>query len=86
MAAQQSRPFDNFEHSGTPATNEEYVTYREKTQGFIEKRSGRMAEEVTEHHPEIEVRRLVGKLDHGPTRGQWRIVPINDLAPDEWLP
>lgn len=49
-------PFDNFKRSGTPATKDEYVTYREKTLGLIEKRSGRMAEWVMEHHPEIEVR------------------------------
>jgi hypothetical protein len=67
VAAEQSLPFENYGHSGTPATKDEYVTYREKTLGFIEKRSGRMAEWVREHHPEIEVRQLIGKLDHGPT-------------------
>ena len=49
-------PFDNFERSGTPATTEEYVTYREATLKFIAARSLRMAEWVTKHHPEIEVR------------------------------
>ncbi|GAB3519882.1 DUF6994 family protein [Arthrobacter monumenti] len=49
-------PFDNFKRSGTPATIEEYVTYRETTLKFIEKRQRRMAEWVMEHHPEIEVR------------------------------
>jgi hypothetical protein len=49
-------PFDNFERSGTPATTEEYVTYREATLEFIERRNHRMAKWVLEHHPEIEVR------------------------------
>ncbi|MDF9751574.1 hypothetical protein [Arthrobacter sp. ES3-54] len=49
-------PFDNFERSGTPATKDEYVTYREATLEFIEGRNRRMAKWVTEHHPEIEVR------------------------------
>lgn len=49
-------PFDNFKRSGTPATKDEYVTYREATLKFIEQRNRRMAEWVMEHHPEIEVR------------------------------
>jgi hypothetical protein len=48
--------FDKFEVSGTPATKDEYVTYREATLQFIAGRGRRMAEWVTEHHPEIEVR------------------------------
>jgi hypothetical protein len=49
-------PFDDFERPGTPATTEEYVTYREATLGFIEGRQRRMEKWVIEHHPEIEVR------------------------------
>lgn len=49
-------PFDNFQRSGTPATTEEYVTYREATLEFIAGRKRRMAKWVMEHHPEIEVR------------------------------
>jgi len=44
-------PFDDFQRSGTPATKEEYVEYREKTLEFIGKRGRRMAEWVIEHHP-----------------------------------
>lgn len=49
-------PFDNFERPGTPATTEEYVTYRDATLEFVAGRKRRMAEWVTKHHPEIEVR------------------------------
>lgn len=49
-------PFDNFERSGTPATTEECVTYREATLEFIAGRNRRMAKWATENHPEIEVR------------------------------
>ncbi|MDR7080944.1 hypothetical protein J2X01_000213 [Arthrobacter ginsengisoli] len=49
-------PFDNFERSGTPATTDDYVTYREATLEFIAGRGRRMAEWVMEHRPEIEVR------------------------------
>lgn len=49
-------PFDNFKRSGTPATKEEYVEYREKTLEFIKKRGRRMADWVMENHPELEVR------------------------------
>lgn len=49
-------PFDNFKRAGTPATTEEYVTYREASLEIIERRSRRMAEWVLDHHPEIEVR------------------------------
>lgn len=48
-------PFDNFKRSGTPATTEEYVTYREKVLDFIAARGRRMADWVIKHHPEIEV-------------------------------
>jgi hypothetical protein len=50
-------PFDdNFKRSGTPATKDDYVTCREATLEFIAGRGRRMAEWVTEYHPEIEVR------------------------------
>lgn len=49
-------PFDNFKRSGTPTTTEEYVTYREATLEFIEKRGRRMAEWVMKHPPRDEVR------------------------------
>ncbi|MEV7638193.1 hypothetical protein AB0N71_18690 [Pseudarthrobacter enclensis] len=49
-------PFTDFELPGTPTTTEEYVTYREATLEFIEKRGGRMAKWVIENHPGIEVR------------------------------
>ncbi|PPB48023.1 hypothetical protein C4K88_16360 [Arthrobacter pityocampae] len=49
-------PFDNFERSGTPATTDEYVAYRDATLTFIARRENRMAEWVSKHHPEIEVR------------------------------
>lgn len=49
-------PFDNFERHGTPATKEEYVTYRDAVLKFISKRGQRMGKWVKEHHPEIEVR------------------------------
>ena len=48
--------FGNFEEPGTPATKDDYVTYREATLQFIAGRGRRMAEWVMEHHPEIEVR------------------------------
>lgn len=48
--------FNNFEHSGTPTTTREYVRYREATLEFIAGRGRRMAEWVTECHPEIDVR------------------------------
>lgn len=47
-------PFDNFKRSGTPATTEEYVTYREATLEFIAGRKRRMAKWVIENHPEIQ--------------------------------
>ncbi|WP_458113844.1 hypothetical protein M1D88_07095 [Arthrobacter sp. R1-13] len=46
-------PFEGFESSGIPA---DYITYRNATLEFIVGRRRRMAEWVTEHHPEIEVR------------------------------
>jgi hypothetical protein len=49
-------PLDNFKRPGTPATTEEYVTYREATLDFIEKRGRRMTEWLGEHHPDIDVR------------------------------
>ena len=49
-------PFSDFKSSGLPTTIEEYVTYREATLAFIERRSHRMAKWVMENHPEIEVR------------------------------
>jgi hypothetical protein len=49
-------PLKNFEHSGVPATTKEYATYRNAALQFIEGRGRRMAEWVTEHHPELEVR------------------------------
>jgi hypothetical protein len=48
--------FDKFEVPGTPATKDDYVTYREATLQFIAGRGRRMAEWVTKYHPEIEVR------------------------------
>lgn len=49
-------PLDNFERPGTPATTQEYVTYRESTLEFIAARNRRMAKWVPDYHPEIEVR------------------------------
>jgi hypothetical protein len=49
-------PCENFERSGIPVTKDEYVTYRNATLQFIAGRGRRMAEWVTVHHPEIEVR------------------------------
>ncbi|MEX5266641.1 hypothetical protein [Kocuria sp. CPCC 204721] len=49
-------PLEEFQRPGTPTTTEEYVTYREATLKFIERRTRRMAEWVMENHPKIEVR------------------------------
>lgn len=49
-------PFENFQRAGTPSTTEEYVTYREATLEFIDKRSRRMAKWLSENHPDVEVR------------------------------
>jgi hypothetical protein len=49
-------PFHNFEGASTPATTEEYVTYREKTLEFIEARGRRMADWVMKTRPEIKLR------------------------------
>jgi len=49
-------PFDGFEPFGTPATKEDYVTYREAVLEFIAARNSRMAGWVIENHPEIKVR------------------------------
>ena len=47
---------NGFTRSGTPATKDEYVEYRDNVLAFIEKRSERMAKWVKENHREIEVR------------------------------
>lgn len=47
-------PFDNFKRHGTPATTEEYVTYREATLEFIDKRGQRMAMWLEDNHPETD--------------------------------
>jgi hypothetical protein len=47
--------FDNFERSGTPATSEEYVEYREAVLEFIGKRQRRMAHWVRKNRPDIQV-------------------------------
>lgn len=47
-------PFNSFKRPGTPATTEEYVTYREATLDFIEKRGRRMAEWLRERYPDID--------------------------------
>lgn len=48
--------FGKFEVPGAPASKDDYVTYREAALQFIAARGRRMAEWVTEHHPDIEVR------------------------------
>jgi hypothetical protein len=48
-------PLENFQRAGTPSTTEEYVTYRDATLEFLDKRSRRMAKWITENHPDIEV-------------------------------
>ena len=48
-------PFDNFQRSGTPATPEEYVEYREAVLEFIGKRRRRMAQWVRKNRPDIQV-------------------------------
>ena len=45
-------PFDNFKGAGTPATTDEYVTFREATLDFIEKRVRRMAEWLSDIPPD----------------------------------
>lgn len=47
-------PLDNFKRPGTPATTEEYVTYREATLDAIEKRARRMAEWLREQYPDMD--------------------------------
>lgn len=47
---------NGFTRSGTPATKDEYIEYRENVLSFIKKRSARMAEWVKENHSAIEVR------------------------------
>jgi hypothetical protein len=45
----------DFEREATPSTVQEYVTYREATLEFINRRGHRMADWVEEHHPEVPV-------------------------------
>ena len=51
-------PFDNFKRPGTPATTEEYVTYREATLEFIAKRRQRIAKWLKDNDPDAGLRRL----------------------------
>lgn len=67
--------FNNFERPGTPATKDEYVTYREATLQFIAGRGRRMAEWVAEHHPEIEV--------HNPWWQPRQVMECTGLRPRE---
>nr|WP_056346954.1 hypothetical protein [Arthrobacter sp. Soil762] len=48
-------PFDNFKRRATPATTEEYVTYREATLGFICRRTRRITEWLRDNHPDAEI-------------------------------
>ncbi|WP_422390180.1 DUF6994 family protein [Arthrobacter sp. N1] len=48
-------PFNDFARSSLPTTVDEYVTYREATLDFIERRGARMADWVETNHPDIEV-------------------------------
>ena len=48
-------PFDNFKRRGTPATREEYVTYREATLEFIAKRGQRIARWLEDNRPDTEI-------------------------------
>ncbi|WP_240484323.1 DUF6994 family protein [Pseudarthrobacter sulfonivorans] len=48
-------PFDNFKRRGTPATTEEYVTYREATLEFIAKRGQRITKWLEDNHPDNEI-------------------------------
>ncbi|MHA7191099.1 DUF6994 family protein [Arthrobacter sp. MDT2-16] len=50
-------PFDDFQRPATPTTADEYVTYREATLRFIERRGSRMADWVQKVHPDVEVLR-----------------------------
>jgi len=52
-------PFDDFKRPGTPTTTEEYVTYREATLDFIDKRSRRMAKWLGDNGPDAGVAALV---------------------------
>ncbi|MGO4189024.1 DUF6994 family protein [Pseudarthrobacter sp. TAF60_1] len=47
-------PFDNFKHPGTPATMDEYVTYREATLDFIERRTRRITEWLRDNCPDTD--------------------------------
>ncbi|MCU1567996.1 MAG: hypothetical protein JWQ56_2933 [Pseudarthrobacter sp.] len=44
-------PFDNFTRRGTPSTTEEYVTYREASLDFKERRTRRMTEWLRDDCP-----------------------------------
>jgi hypothetical protein len=48
-------PFDNFKRRGTPATTEEYVTYREATLEFIAKRGQRITKWLEDNRPDNEI-------------------------------
>jgi hypothetical protein len=52
-------PLDNFKRPGTPATTEEYVTYREATLEFIAKRGQRIARWLRDNGPDAGVAALV---------------------------
>jgi hypothetical protein len=52
-------PLDNFKRPGTPATTEEYVTYREATLEFIAKRGQRIAGWLEDNGPGAGVVALV---------------------------
>jgi hypothetical protein len=52
-------PFNNFKLPGTPATTEGYVTYREATLNFIDKRGLRMAEWLGDNGPDAGVAAVV---------------------------
>lgn len=45
-----------FDKEATPSSTQEYVTYRQNTLAFVAARGQLMAEWVTKHHPEVEVR------------------------------
>lgn len=46
---------NGFRRSGTPATRDEYVEYRDNVLAFIEQRTERMAKWALENHSDIEV-------------------------------
>jgi hypothetical protein len=49
-------PLDNFKRPGTPATTDEYVTYREATLEFIAKRGQRIARWLEDNRPKTDWR------------------------------